>query len=119
MFEGLRRFLRYAVGYRTITVESESAHKLILSCWPTRTVFDSKKGQISQNGIALAALSAIERVEVHQPPNQDSTVNWYLTIHMKSVVNPIQVGQTTDPVEASIIAARISSFTGRPVTARV
>jgi hypothetical protein len=107
-------FLRRLFGERAITVESESPEVLTLKYGGLRTVFDRGSSKIFQNGKLVGVLSLVERVQLHKPSQQEGTANWYVTVHLKGA-RQVEIGQTTDRTDASLIGAHIATLTGRPV----
>ena len=116
MFSRLRRLLRFAVGERTIAINRDTPKLLELRYGSLNTVFDGTRSQITQNGKLAAAFPLVDRIELHRPPRQEGTTNWFITIHVAGA-RSVEVGQTTDDVHASMVAARIASITRKEVTA--
>jgi hypothetical protein len=115
MFERMWRFLRLAIGQRTISVEYETPTRLELRYGSLRTVFDRAGEKITQNGKLVAVLSCVDSVELHKPTSQEGTPNWFVTLHVRGQ-RQVEVGQVTDDTDASVIGALISSVTARKVT---
>lgn len=115
MFQRISRFLRYAVGERSIAVEHDSPVRLELRYGGLRTVFDRTAEKITQNGALVAMLPLVEGIELHKPNSQEGTQNWFVTVHVRGHRH-VEVGQVTDETDASVIGARIASVTGRQVT---
>jgi hypothetical protein len=115
MLARLGKFLAYAFGRREIAFVSDSPDYLELEYGHTRTVFDRKAQRILQDEKIAASLQLVECVELHQPTNQEGTVNWFITVHVRGA-RRIEVGQVTDKTDAGIIAARIARITGREVS---
>lgn len=112
-----QNLLRRLFGERAISVESESSLVLSLRYGSVRTVFDRSTGQVLQNGKLVALLASVERIELHKPMNQEGRANWFVTVRL-SGARTVEVGQTTETTDASIIGARISTVTGRPVVVK-
>lgn len=113
-FTVLSRLVRKALGHRFLEIVEESPTRVTVRSGPTITTFDRATAKVEQNGRLVAMMDLIEKVELHQPMNQEGPPNWYVTVHIagrKQVV----VGQVTDELDASIVGARISKVTGRPV----
>lgn len=117
MIDGALRVLRRLFGAREITVESVSSEALVLRYGRTRTVFDRAVAQIRQNDKLVGMMNLVERVELHQPNNQEGTVNWYVTVRLAGA-RQIEVGQVTDTLQASTVGARIAEVTRRPVVTK-
>jgi hypothetical protein len=105
-------WLRRLFGARAIVVERTTPEALVLR--RTQTLFDRATSQILQNGKLVGILSSVERIELHRPSNQEGTVNWFVTVHLRGA-RQVEVGQVTDTTDASSIGARIATVTGRPV----
>ena len=114
MFERFQRVLRFAFGDRSISVERESPSRLELRYAYTRTVFDQSRQQIIQDGRLVASRQQVERVELHQPRDQEGPLNWFVTVHINGSKR-VEVGQVTEEAEASMIGAKIATVADRPV----
>ena len=110
-------FLRYLTGRRTVSVERETPELLELRYGAVRTVLDRAEQKITQNGRLVGVLPLVESIELHRPLNQEGTVNWFVTLHLRGG-RQVEVGQLSDETDASIIGAHIASITGRPVKVR-
>jgi hypothetical protein len=117
MFHRFRREIRKVFGYRFIEVIEDKPALLSLSCGLTKTDFDRVNSKVLQNGRLVAMAQLVEKIELHQPANQDGPLNWFITLHVRGS-RQVEVGQITDSTDASIIAARISTVVGRPVVLR-
>ena len=106
--------LRRLFGERAISVESASERMLVLRYGRVRTVFDRSSGQVLQNGKLVGVLGSVERIELHRPTNQEGRANWFVTVRLNGA-RTVEVGQTTDATDASVIGAHISTVTARPV----
>jgi hypothetical protein len=115
MLAHLGKLIAHAFGRREIAFVSDSPDYLELEYGRTRTVFDRKTQRIFQNEKLAGSLQLVECVELHQPTNQEGTVNWFITVHIRGA-RRIEVGQVTDKTDAGIIAARIARITGCEVT---
>lgn len=104
-------------GHRFIDITEDLPHRVALRYGRTSTSFDRTTSRIEKNGKLVAMVGLIDRIELHQPCNQEGPPNWYVTVHI-SGGRQIEVGQVTDEMDASIVAAQISKVTGRPVVVR-
>jgi hypothetical protein len=107
-------FLRRLFGERGIVVESQSPDVLVLTYGRLRTVFDRESSKIFQNNKLVGVMSLVERVQLHLAPQSEGALNWYVTVHL-SGARQVEVGQTRDPADASLIGAHISTITGKRV----
>ena len=114
MLARLSKLLAFAVGKREIAVSKATSDYVELVHGRVRTVFDRKSQQVLQNGRVFASLALVERVELHFPMNQSGTPNWYVTVHVLGG-RQVEVGQSTDATDASIVAARIAGVVKREV----
>ena len=117
MLTRVRRFLRCVVGTRFIDIEYESPGRLELRYGRTRTVFDKGSAHVHQDGKFAGVFAAIDRIELHQPMNQDGPPNWFITVQLQGM-RQIEVGKVTDQTDASLIGARIATITSRPVVVK-
>lgn len=108
------RIVRRAFGYRYLEIAEDLPGRVALRYGHTTTTFDRKTGKVEQNGRPVAMVSLVERIEVHRPFNHQGPPNWYVTVQI-SGHRQVEVGQSTDELDASIVAARISKVTERPV----
>ena len=117
MLTRIRRFLRYIVGTRFIDIEDGSPERLELRYGRTRTVFDKRSARVHQDGKLAGVFAAVDRIELHQPMNQDGPANWFITVQLQGR-RQIELGKVTDKTDASLIGARIATITSRPVVVR-
>jgi len=115
MLERIQKLFWFALGYRSIAIAAESPTRLELRYGALETVFDRVEGKITQNGVLVAVLSLVDRVELRKPAGQEGTPNWFVAVHVGGL-RQVHVGQVTEDAEASMIGARIATITGRPVT---
>ena len=114
MLTGLRRALRVAFGYRFFDITEDLPDRVTVRSGSTTTSFNRTSLEVTQDGRHVGTFGIIEKIEVHQPRNQDGPMNWFITVQLRGT-RQIEVGKVTDKTEASIVAARISGVTGRPV----
>jgi hypothetical protein len=114
MFPRALRFLQVAFGSRFIDIERGLPGLLELRCGWTSTVFEKASARVLQGNRFASTFSTIERIELHQPRGQESPLNWVVALCLQGE-RQIQVGESTDETEASIVGAKIASITGRPV----
>jgi hypothetical protein len=108
------RLLREAFGYRFMEVIEDSPTHVTIRSGRITTTFDRLATKIVQNGRLVGMMDLIENVVLHQPLNQEGPPNWYITVHIAGR-RQVEIGQVTDEIDASIVGARISKITGRPV----
>ncbi len=114
LFFTVGRAIRKAFGFRFLEIAEDLPTRVSLQYGSTTTTFDRETSRVERNGKLVAMIDLIENIELHQPENQDGPPNWYVTVHVKGA-RQVEVGQVTDETDASIIGARISKVTERPV----
>ena len=117
MLTRIRRLLRYAVGTRYIDIDHTSATRLELRCGATKTIFDKESARVLQNSRLVGTFGVIDRIELHQPRDQEGPENWFVTLQLEGR-RQVEVGKVTDQTDASLVGARISTITGRPVVVK-
>jgi hypothetical protein len=108
------RIVRKAFGHRFLEIYEDLPNRVTLRYGRTTTSFDRTTSKVEQNGKLIAMIGLVERIQLHQPLNQDGPPNWYVTVHIAGH-RQVEVGQVTDELQASIVGARISKITDRPV----
>jgi hypothetical protein len=116
MLRRLGELLRSGMGYRSILIEDDTPGRLTLVSGSMRTTFDRTTNQIRQNDKIVAMLPLVTQVELSLPLNQDGPPNWFITVLVQGA-RQVHVGQEFDQTSASIVGARISTVTGKPVVA--
>jgi hypothetical protein len=114
MLARITNFLAFAIGKREIVIAKATSDYVELVHGSVRTVFDRRSQRVLQNGREVASLALVERIELHFPMNQSGTPNWFVTVHIRGG-RQIEVGQSTDSTDASIVAARIAGVAQRQV----
>lgn len=118
MFQRIWKFFRRTFGERTITIERETPTRLELRYFDLNTVFDRRENRITQNGLAVADLSMVEGIGLHESGRHSrGTPQWIVTLHLPGE-RSVEVGQVTDSMDASIVCAHIATVTGGKVEVR-
>lgn len=110
----INRIFHEALGYRFVDISEDLPHRLTVRYGKKFTTFDKKTARIEQNGKLIAMIDGIERIELYQILDSEKLPNWYIDLQVESK-KTIAVGQITDELDASIMAARISRLIGCPV----
>jgi hypothetical protein len=66
----------------------------------------------------LALFDAIETIDVlHRRADEDRPDRWSVSLNLTGMFSTVSIGETGDDAEASVIAAKLSRFTGKRVRA--
>ncbi len=99
---------------QTIEVSAASPDRLTVLHRRTRTEFDAHSRRITQGDVLVATFDVLRHVEISRRAGREGPDVWAVTLSL-SGLRSVQVGVSTEDVQASIAAARISTITGRPV----
>ena len=88
--------------------------RLTLRALGCTTTVDKSTNLLVQNGRRLASIEAVKDVHLSQPMNSDGPPNWWIGLRLQGG-RRIEVDSITDSTDASLIAAKLSTATGKPV----
>ena len=114
MYGRLAALFRSAFGYRRIRVLERTPSRLELAYGKTITTLDKSSEKILKNSSLVGLFPVVRHVELHRPLNPEGPPNWFITVHLTGG-RQVEVGQSSDEMEASEIAAHVSTVVGRPV----
>ena len=114
MLRSLRRFLRISTGYRFIEVSEESSARITLAALGIQTTVDRAADVVVQGGRKVATSASIKDIHLFQPRGQEGPPNWFISLRLQGG-RRVELGSVTDSTDASIIAAKLATVTGRPV----
>lgn len=91
--------------------------RLVLVCDGREVVVNKRFRTVKCGGDVLARFDEIQSIEIRcRSDGEDADPYWVVRLRL-SRLSSVQVGRTSDSVEASIVGARLSTFTGKRVTA--
>ncbi len=101
----------------SIDVHEPDEVRLVLVSGGREVVVNKRFRTVKCGGDVLARFDEIQAIELRcQSDGEDGPDYWVVRLRM-SWLSSVQVGRTSDRVEASIVGARLSTFTGKRVTA--
>lgn len=113
-----RKLLRWAFGARWIDVAQSDEYQLVLHYGVECTRLEKNSGLVLKNGKVLARLTRIQAVNLQWLHDGDETPSgWLISLEMHEQ-NPVVLGQISDELDASMLAARVATFCGKPVVVR-
>jgi len=107
-------FLSFLRQEQQLEIEEQPPARLLLRHGFTETVFDRNYRVVLRGGRVIEKFDAIRCLEVKQVASDESATYWEVRLG-RSAGSSLLVGASTDDVEASVAAARISSMVGQPV----
>ncbi len=119
----LRRLRRFFTAVERAFDTSESIemieqgeHRLVIRSNGAQLVADRRRRAFTRSERVVARFDDIESIDVKHRSNDDGPSTWTVSLHM-SWFSRVHVGSTSDDAEASIVAARIATITGKKVLA--
>jgi hypothetical protein len=89
---------------------------LVLQSGSRRLVFNKRYRSVKDGTKLLAQFDAIESIDLcHRPDSDGAPECWSVSLNLKGWFSSVYIGVTCDDVDASIIAARIGTMTGKRV----
>lgn len=114
----LGRALTPRPGPRPLEILQADELRLVIQGRGGPLCVDRRRRAVTRNGRLLVAFDAVIQVAVrHHRGDDDSPERWSVDLHVKGWFSDIHVGSSVDDADASIAAARIATFMGRPVKA--
>ena len=106
----------FAPGTLRITRETDS--HLDVQCASQLAVFNKRAKTIKAGRQPLAPFDQFVRIElVHHWLNEGNSESWSIFLSRGAVSSRLWIGTCSEPLEASLIGARISEFMGKPIRA--
>ncbi len=116
--QSFRRFFRRAVVARRtsnrLEIAKDDERRLVILGRRGPLVVDRRFKTVSRGERVLARFDAIRSVDIRRFSNRRGFVRCRLSLHL-GWWSRIEVGHTGDDAQASIIAARLGSYTGKKV----
>ena len=97
-----------------IVIASEDARQLELQSSDRNTVINTRYQTVKTGTNLLARFDEIKSIDITRHSSDDEPDSWLVSLNL-SWFSSVNIGRTTDDTNASIVAARISTFTGKRV----
>jgi len=122
MLSALRNFLieffvqakSVLAPFSSLEIVEQDDNQLILKNNIRQFIISKRYRTVKSGTHLLARFDAIETIDIAHHCSDDDDY-WSVRLNVKGSFFPVTVGHTRDEVDASIVAARISTFTGRKV----
>jgi hypothetical protein len=111
VFEDVQQTLSHSY---TIEILEETDTQLILQSSSRHTVLNKRYGTVKSRSQTLARFDEIKCIDINYQAPDEGPATWTVSLNL-SWCAAITIGETDDSTDASIIAARLSSFTGKQV----
>ena len=99
-----------------IEIQQEGDSRLVLKSGQKQFIINKRLSTVMSRNRVLARFDAIETIDiVHHYSSEGSRENWAIRLNLKGWFSSVYIGITYDAVDASIVAARISAWTGKNV----
>ena len=95
---------------------SDAAGKFIVTSRVAETVFHTRRRVVMRGRRVIAKFSDIQAVDIRAIRDEDRPKSWSVSLRT-SFIGAINIGNTFDDVEASILGARLSEVLGVQVVA--
>lgn len=102
--------------YDPIEVINQNKKQLVLQRGSVQILFDAERRGVYMQRRCVTAFDKIQAVEVRPTADEDDLDIWLLRLRL-GWFSSIEIGNAAEEVDASIIAAQISTITGAPVNA--
>ena len=109
-------FSRVFVAFSWIKIEAHSPDRLVLNANSRPIVADKPSRMISAYGRPIARFEVIDAIDVRHFTNGKRFEWWVVSLHLLGQ-HTIRIGSTVDDVQASLVAAALSTVTGKRVRA--
>jgi len=101
-----------------IEMVSEDASQLVLQSSDRNTVINKRHRTVKTGTELLARFDEIKFIDITRHLNDNGSDSWSVSLSL-SWFSSVNIGRTTDDTNASIVAARIGTITGKKfVTSR-
>lgn len=100
----------------SLEILDENDLTLVLKSGSKQLIVDKRLRAVKSGAQILTLFDTIETIDLkHHRNGADDPETWSVSLNLKGRLSSISIGSTRDDVEASIVAARISTFMGKKV----
>jgi len=104
--------------FSSLEIVGQDDDQLILKNNSQQFVVSKRFANITSGAHVIARFDDIDSVGIARHRTSDKApAYWAVTLCMKGSAPPVTIGTSLDDVDASIVAARISTYTGKMVRA--
>ena len=89
---------------------------LVLASEGRQVVVDNRFSTVKSGTKVLTLFDAIQSIDIQRQHNDDGPETWNVSLYI-NWHSRVQIGRTSDATEASIVAAHLSTITGKKVLA--
>jgi hypothetical protein len=107
---------RVLTGAQDIEIIEQQDTRLVWHTGGRETVADQRLRAVMSNGRVLARFDAIESIDIRRTQRGDAPEMWDVSLHL-AARSRVRVARSTDATDASILAAHLSTITGKKVQA--
>jgi hypothetical protein len=100
----------------SIEMTEQGDKRLVITSSGRQLVADNARRAFTSSGNVVARFDAIQSIDVKRTESENGPTVWTVSLYL-SWFSRVHVGRTTDDAEASIVAARLSTITGKKVLA--
>ena len=104
--------------FSSLEIIQQDDNQLILKNNSRQFIVSKRYRTVKSGTRVLARFDAIETIDVAHLYGDDEPEYWSVRLNVKGSFLPVIIGHTLNDVDASIVAARISTFTGKKVRVR-
>jgi hypothetical protein len=91
---------------------------LVLNGNGRQLVVNKRHRTVKAGAKVLTPFDAVETIDVvHRRADEDHPDRWSVRLNLKGTFSTVSIGETGDDADASVIAAKLSRFTGKRVRA--
>lgn len=99
-----------------IEIVEQDERRLVTLSERRQVVVDKRFGTVKCGAKVLASFDAIQSIDIQHQRGDDVAEAWNVSLYLSWYAR-VQIGRTDDATEASIVAARLSTITGKKVLA--
>ncbi len=107
---------RVLTGAQDIEIVEQQDTRLVWRTGERETVADQRLRAVMSNGRVLARFDAIQSIDIRRMQRGDAPEVWDVSLALGGR-SRVRVACSTDATDASILAARLSTITGKKVQA--
>lgn len=104
--------------FSSLEIVQQDDDQLILKNNSRQFIVSKRYRTVKSGTRVLARFDAIETIDVAHLYDDDEPEYWSVRLNVKGSFLPVIIGHTLNDVDASIVAARISTLTGKKVRVR-